>query len=165
MMGYAFLKTVWLKVFLGNKSLFKHGLTSRASPIHILFNISIPASYLLPCLIPIVVGDQSLPTLLLRTPTSWGCLYFSLFWWLPPFALSVCYWHFLPYWCNNARQAVCVTTHKGSWVKLLLRLISIVTRSSSHFVREMNQTQGSKHCCLFLKTLRKREISRIFKIL
>ena len=39
----AFLKTVWLKVFLGNKSLFKHGLTSRASPIHILFNISIPA--------------------------------------------------------------------------------------------------------------------------
>ena len=34
---------VWLKVFLGNKALFKHGLTSRASPIHILFNISIPA--------------------------------------------------------------------------------------------------------------------------
>ena len=62
-------------------------------------------------------------------------------------------------------QAVCVTTHKGSWVKLLLRLISIVTRSSSHLVREMNQTQGSKHCCLFRKTLRKREISRIFKIL
>ena len=43
-------------------------------------------------------------------------------------------------------QAVCVTTHKGSWVKLLLCLISIVTRSSSHLVREMNQTQGSKHC-------------------
>ena len=44
-------------------------------------------------------------------------------------------------------QAVCVTTHKGSWVKLLLCLISIVTRSSSHFVkREMNQTRGSKHC-------------------
>ena len=33
--------------------------------------------------------------------------------------------------------------HKGSWVKLLLCLISIVTRSSSHLVREMNQTQGS----------------------
>ena len=39
----AFLKTVSLKVFLGNKSLFKHGLTSQASPIHILFNISITA--------------------------------------------------------------------------------------------------------------------------
>ena len=46
-------------------------------------------------------------------------------------------------------QAVCVTTHKGSWVKLLLCLISMVTQSSSHLVREMNQTQGSKHCCLF----------------
>ena len=46
-----------------------------------------------------------------------------------------------------AVQAVCVTTHKVSWVKLLLCLISIVTRSSSHLVkREMNQTQGSKHC-------------------
>ena len=33
-------------------------------------------------------------------------------------------------------QAVCVTTHKGSWVKLLLCLILIVTRSSSHLVRE-----------------------------
>ena len=29
---------------------------------------------------------------------------------------------------------MCVTTHKGSWVKLLLCLISIVTRSSSHLV-------------------------------
>ena len=27
--------------------------------------------------------------------------------------------------------------------------ISIVTRSSSHLVREMNQTQGLKHCFLF----------------
>ena len=61
-------------------------------------------------------------------------------------------------------QAVCVTTHKGSWVKLLLCLISILTRTSSHLVREMNQTQGSKHCCLFRKTLRKRAISRNFKI-
>ena len=42
-------------------------------------------------------------------------------------------------------QAVCVTTHKGSLVKLLLCLISIVTWSSSHLVREMNQTQGSKN--------------------
>ena len=41
---------------------------------------------------------------------------------------------------KGRHQAVCVTTHKGSWVKLLLRLISIVTRSSSHLVREMNQT-------------------------
>ena len=63
-----------------------------------------------------------------------------------------------------AEQAVCVTTHKGSWVNLLLCLISIVTRSSSHLVREINQTQRSKHCCLFPKTLRKRTISRIFKI-
>ena len=65
---------------------------------------------------------------------------------------------------SHRPQAVCVTTHKGSWIKLLLCLISIVTRSSSHLVREMNQTQGSKNCCLFRKTLRKREISRIFKI-
>ena len=48
-------------------------------------------------------------------------------------------------------QAVRVTTHKGAWVKLLLYLISIVTRSSPHLVREMNQTQGSKNCCLFQK--------------
>ena len=27
-------------------------------------------------------------------------------------------------------QAVCVTTHKGSWVKLLMYLISVVTWSS-----------------------------------
>ena len=46
-------------------------------------------------------------------------------------------------------QAVCVTTHEDSWVKLLLCVISIVTRLSSHLVREMNQTQGSKHSCLF----------------
>ena len=61
-------------------------------------------------------------------------------------------------------QAVCVKTHKGSWVKLLLCLISIVTRSSWHLVKEMNQTQGSKHCFLLRKTLRKRTIWRIFKI-
>ena len=34
-------------------------------------------------------------------------------------------------------QAVCVTTHKGSWAKLFMCLISIVTRSSSHLVREI----------------------------
>ena len=61
-------------------------------------------------------------------------------------------------------QVVCVTTHKGSWVKLLLCLISTVTRSSSHLVREVNQTQGSKHCFLLWKMLRKRAIWRIFKI-
>ena len=61
-------------------------------------------------------------------------------------------------------QAVYVMTHTGSWVKLLLSLISIVKRSTSHLVREMNQTQGSKHCFLFWKTLRKRAIWRIFKI-
>ena len=36
----------------------------------------------------------------------------------------------------DAAQAVCVTTHKGSWVRLFMCLISIVTRSSSHLVRE-----------------------------
>ena len=46
-------------------------------------------------------------------------------------------------------HAVCVTTHKGSWVKLLMCFISIVTRSSSHLTREMNQNPGSKHCFLF----------------
>ena len=61
-------------------------------------------------------------------------------------------------------QAVCGTTHKGSWVKLLLCFISIVKRSTSHLVREMNQTQGSKHCFLFWKTLRKRAIWIIFKM-
>ena len=55
---------------------------------------------------------------------------------------------------TDKAQAVCVTTHKGSWVKLLLSLISIVTRSSSHLVGEMNQTQGSKHCFLFWKNIR-----------
>ena len=55
---------------------------------------------------------------------------------------------------TDKAQAVCVTTHKGSWVKLLLSLISIVTRSSSHLVGEMNQTQGSKHCFLFWKYIR-----------
>ena len=37
-------------------------------------------------------------------------------------------------------QAVCVTTHRGSWVKLLLCLISIVTRSSSHLVLKRNES-------------------------
>ena len=46
------------------------------------------------------------------------------------------------------RQAVCVTTHKGSWVKLLMCLISIVTRSNTQLVREVDQTEGSKHCFL-----------------
>ena len=56
-------------------------------------------------------------------------------------------WLYLAINTTDHTQAVCVTTHKGSWVKLLLCLISIVTRSSSHLVkREMNQTQGSKHC-------------------
>ena len=54
-------------------------------------------------------------------------------------------------------RAVCVTTPKGSWVKLFMSLISIVTRSNSHLVREMNQNPGSKHCFLFWA------IWRIFK--
>ena len=62
-------------------------------------------------------------------------------------------------------QAVCVTTHKGSWVKLFMCLISIGTRSSSHLVREMHQNPGLKYYFLFWKTLRRRAICRIFKIL
>ena len=45
-------------------------------------------------------------------------------------------------------QAVCVTTHKGSWVKLLLRVISIVTRSSSH-----ESNPGIKTLLPFLKNI------------
>ena len=37
-------------------------------------------------------------------------------------------------------------------------------RDTVEFASRMNQTQGSKHCCLFRKTLLKRAISRIFKI-
>ena len=50
-------------------------------------------------------------------------------------------------------QAVCVTTHKGSWVKLFMCPISIVTRSSSHVVREMDQNPGSKYLLPFLKNI------------
>ena len=45
-------------------------------------------------------------------------------------------------------QAVCVTTHKSSWVKLLLCLISIVTRSSSH-----ESKAGIKTLLPFLKNI------------
>ena len=37
--------------------------------------------------------------------------------------------------------------------KLFMCLISIVTRSSSHLVREMNQNQGSKTLLPFLKNI------------
>ena len=50
-------------------------------------------------------------------------------------------------------HAVCVTTHKGPWVKLFMCLISIVTRSSSHLVRDMDQNPRSKYCFLFLKNI------------
>ena len=49
---------------------------------------------------------------------------------------------------ESLTQAVCVTTHKGSWVKLLLRLISIVTRSSSH-----ESNPGIKTLLPFLKNI------------
>ena len=55
-------------------------------------------------------------------------------------------------------------THKGSWIKLLICLISIVRRSSTHLVREMDQNPGSKHCFLFWKTSGRRAIWKIFKI-
>ena len=43
-------------------------------------------------------------------------------------------------------QAVCVTTHNlGSWVKLL----TVPHFNRGTVEREMNQTQGSKHCFLF----------------
>ena len=60
-------------------------------------------------------------------------------------------------------QALCVTTHKCSWVKLFMCLISIGTRSSSHLVREMHQNPGLKYCFLFWKTLRRRAICRNFQ--
>ena len=52
-------------------------------------------------------------------------------------------------------QAVCVTTHKGSWVKLLMCLISIVTRSSTHLVKtEMIKSKpGIKTLLPFLKNI------------
>ena len=37
---------------------------------------------------------------------------------------------------NVTMQAVCVTTLKVSWLKLLMCLISVVTRSNIHLVRE-----------------------------
>ena len=43
-------------------------------------------------------------------------------------------------------QAVCRTTHKVPWVKVLMYLISVVTRSGTHLVREMNKNLGSKQC-------------------
>ena len=54
--------------------------------------------------------------------------------------------------------------HKGSWVKLLLRHISIVTRSTSHLVREMNQPRDQNTASFSEKKLRNRAIRRIFKI-
>ena len=46
---------------------------------------------------------------------------------------------------TRCRQAVCVTTHRGSWVKLLLCLISIVTRSSSRekWIRHRDQNTAA----------------------
>ena len=50
------------------------------------------------------------------------------------------------------RQAVCVMTSKGSWVKLLVCLISIVTWSSTHLVGENSEIQNA--VLSKLKTLR-----------
>ena len=49
-------------------------------------------------------------------------------------------------------QAVCVTTHKGSWVKLLMYLISVVTRSSiashTNVLRGSSRVPAPIHCDL-----------------
>ena len=50
-------------------------------------------------------------------------------------------------------QAVCVTTHKGSWIKLLLCLILIVTRSSSHLLKRDESNPGIKTLMPFLKNI------------
>ena len=49
-------------------------------------------------------------------------------------------------------QAVCVTTHKGSWVKLLMYLISVVTWSSiashTNVLRGSSRIPAQIHCDL-----------------
>ena len=50
-------------------------------------------------------------------------------------------------------RTVCVTTHKGSWVKLLLCIISVVTRSSSHLVKGDESNPGIKTLMPFLKNM------------
>ena len=78
---------------------------------------------------------------------------------IPPECLSDPYPLKFPAWFGNPwkehfRQKCCCTILFMG--KLFMCLISIVTRSNSHLVREMNQNPGSTHCFILWKTLQRR---------
>ena len=62
-----------------------------------------------------------------------------------PYPLKFPAWFGNP-WKEHFRQKCCCTILFMG--KLFMCLISIVTRSNSHLVREMNQNTGSTHCFL-----------------
>ena len=70
-----------------------------------------------------------------------------------PYPLKFPAWFGNP-WKEHFRQKCCCTILFMG--KLFMCLISIVTRSNSHLVREMNQNTGSTHCFLLWKTLQRR---------
>ena len=75
-----------------------------------------------------------------------------------------CLWKCEDWWLSTSQFIGCwgVLFHRENVIEPVHR--QIVTRSSTHFVREMNQNPGSKHCFLFWKTLWRRVIWGIFKI-
>ena len=70
-----------------------------------------------------------------------------------PYPLKFPAWFGNP-WKEHFRQKCCCTIL--FMAKLFMCLISIVTRSNSHLVREMNQNPGSTHCFILWKTLQRR---------
>ena len=70
-----------------------------------------------------------------------------------PYPLKFPAWFGNP-WKEHFRQKCCCTILFMG--KLFMCLISIVTRSNSHLVREMNQNPGSTHCFILWKTLQRR---------
>ena len=70
-----------------------------------------------------------------------------------PYPLKFPAWYGNP-WKEHFRQKCCCTILFMG--KLFMCLISIVTRSNSHLVREMNQNPGSTHCFILWKTLQRR---------
>ena len=70
-----------------------------------------------------------------------------------PYPLKFAAWFGNP-WKEHFRQKCCCTILFMG--KLFMCLISIVTRSNSHLVREMNQNPGSTHCFILWKTLQRR---------
>ena len=70
-----------------------------------------------------------------------------------PYPLKFPAWFGNP-WKEHFRQKCCCTIPFMG--KLFMCLISIVTRSNSHLVREMNQNPGSTHCFILWKTLQRR---------